>query len=163
MPKKRKVTPRPPDAEILQRVNDVYKLLVRGASRSEIVQYSSKEWGITDRQADTYMKRARAYFNQRIQVERDQELGQALERYEMLFQRAFKVQDYKTCIQAQARIDKIMGLEQNNITVKTWQDEALDSIKRGELDYDTFMEHFNDANLAHQLFAQAGIAIEVNE
>jgi len=96
---------------MLERINDVYTFLLKGASRQEILEYSGQTWGIQRSQTDTYIARAYKYFNERTQIKRDTELGQALERYEMLFQKAFKVQDYKTCIQAQTRIDKIMGLE----------------------------------------------------
>jgi len=151
-------------SEILQRVNTIYKLLLRGASRQEILQYCTNEteWGVKDRTIDIYIARAREYFNERTQIARDTELGNAIQRYELLFQRALKVQDYKTCIQAQARIDKITGLEQNNtnLRITTWQDEAIESIKRGEISYNDFMFAFDDENLAQQLFRQAGVPIE---
>jgi hypothetical protein len=107
MAKKKKST----NAEILQRVNDVYIFMLKGASRQEIIQYSSDEWDVTERTADEYIRKARKHFDTRLQMQRDTELGQAVTRYDMIFQKALKGQDYKTAIQAQARIDKIRGLE----------------------------------------------------
>jgi len=99
------------DTIVLQRTNDVYTFLLKGASRQDILQHGREEWDIGESMMDKYIAKARKYFNRRLEMDRDSELGQATERYEMLFQKALKVQDYKTAIQAQARIDKIHGLE----------------------------------------------------
>ena len=45
--------------ETEHRVNTVYKLLSEGQSRSQIIQFCSEKWGVTDRTADQYMARAR--------------------------------------------------------------------------------------------------------
>ena len=46
-------------SEVDMRVNRVARMLSNGAVRSEIVQYCSKEWGISDRQGDKYIQKAR--------------------------------------------------------------------------------------------------------
>lgn len=48
----------------------------------------------------------------------------------------------------------------NTTRISTWQDEAIESIKRGEISYNDFMFAFDDENLAQQLFRQAGVPIE---
>ena len=158
------------DAIINQRVNDVYVFLLKGSSRQEIIQHSAEEWDIGERQADKYIEKARKYFNERLRIERDTELGQSVTRYEMLFQKALKVQDYKTAIQAQSRIDKVMGLEQTTVTIKTWQDDAIKAIQEGEItpnDYDillaTVKSMGESESLAVQLFKQAGVELSLNE
>ena len=45
--------------EVLTRVHEVYSLLIRGASRYRVVQHAAKTWGVSDRQADTYIAEAR--------------------------------------------------------------------------------------------------------
>ena len=42
------------------RVNKVAKLLSVGTTRSEIIQFVSDEYGVTERTADNYMQDARA-------------------------------------------------------------------------------------------------------
>ena len=121
MAKKKKST----NAEILQRVNNVYIFMIKGASRQDIIQYSSDEWDVTERTADEYIRKARKYFDDRLKMQRDTELGQAVTRYDMLFQKALKVQDYKTAIQAQARIDKIRGLEINKTEITGKDGDAI--------------------------------------
>jgi hypothetical protein len=46
-------------AEVDMRVNRVARMLSNGAVRSEIVQYCSKEWGVSERQGDKYIQKAR--------------------------------------------------------------------------------------------------------
>jgi hypothetical protein len=157
-------TPRATDAEILKRVNDVYKLLLRGASRSEVLEFVTTNHGVSEGMADIYIKRASAYFNQRVQLERDTELGQALERYEMLFQRALQDEDYKTCIQAQSRIDKIMGLEQHTVRVDDWHSDAIEAIKSGQINYEDMLGAVRSLgepeSLADELFRLANVPID---
>ena len=43
--------------------------------------------------------------------------------------------------------------------VKTWRDDAIEAIKNGDVDYEGFMKMFDDADLAKQLFLQAGVPI----
>ena len=46
-------------AEVDYRVNRVARLLSNGAVRSEVAQYAAAEWGVSLRQADEYIARAR--------------------------------------------------------------------------------------------------------
>lgn len=46
-------------AEVDYRVNRIARLLSNGAVRSEIVQYGATEWGVSARQCDEYIARAR--------------------------------------------------------------------------------------------------------
>jgi len=45
-------------AEMEYRVNRVARLLSNGAVRSEIIEYSRKEWGVSRGSADNYIARA---------------------------------------------------------------------------------------------------------
>ena len=47
------------NAEISLRVNEVYGLLTRGYSRSQILQHSSEVWGVSGRMGDNYIAKAR--------------------------------------------------------------------------------------------------------
>ena len=46
-------------AEKEYRVNRVARLLSNGAVRSEVLEYSSREWGVSRATADNYMRAAR--------------------------------------------------------------------------------------------------------
>ena len=53
--------------EIDERINTVYKLLLEGNSRTQILQYGADTWDLKDRQVEEYIKRARDY--QRLDAE----------------------------------------------------------------------------------------------
>ena len=57
-------------AEIDIRVNRVARMLSNGAVRSEILQYSSKEWGVSIRCADEYIKKARNLLSEDWEIDR---------------------------------------------------------------------------------------------
>lgn len=47
----------------------------------------------------------------------------------------------------------------NTTQLKTWEDEAIEAIRNGEVDYNEFVETFGDESLAQQLFKRAGVPI----
>lgn len=58
------------NAEVQLRVNRVARLLANGAVRSEVIQYCSKEWGVGDRQADNYVRKARKILAEDFEIDR---------------------------------------------------------------------------------------------
>lgn len=64
--------------EKLERIHEVYRLLVKGASRFRVVQYASKKWGVSDRTADSYLAEARKLLDRDLEVARPEWLAQAL-------------------------------------------------------------------------------------
>ena len=65
-------------AETEFRTNTVYGLLVDGRSRSDIIQFVAENWQLTERQADNYIKKARAKIEQDCELTRPQFLAEAL-------------------------------------------------------------------------------------
>ena len=57
-------------AEKAFRVNRVARMLSNGAVRSEICQYASDQWGVSDRQADTYVREAREILREDWEIDR---------------------------------------------------------------------------------------------
>lgn len=97
------------NAESEQRVNEVYLLLLSGASRYEIVQYAAK-WDIGWRQADNYIAKANARFEESAATVRDRELGKSIQRLNKLYQSLLKIQDYKGALQTQKELNTLLGL-----------------------------------------------------
>ena len=65
-------------SEMDKRVNAVYELLLSGHSRTQIVQYVAENWQISERQAETYIKRARDLQRLDAELERPQWMHEAL-------------------------------------------------------------------------------------
>lgn len=64
--------------ERIRRIHEVYRLLVKGASRFRILQHASKQWGVSDRTADTYMAEARKLLEKELAIARPDWLSQSL-------------------------------------------------------------------------------------
>ena len=62
-------------AEINRRVHTVVKLLSSAKTNSYIRHFCSEEWGVTNRQAQTYLQRAREIIKADYSVERSDFLG----------------------------------------------------------------------------------------
>jgi hypothetical protein len=93
--------------ETEHRVNAVYKLLSEGQSRSQVIQFVSEKWGVTDRTADQYMQRAREKLLEDCEMERPAWIAEALQRLRTYEQAAYKQKQNQTAInsiQAQARL-----------------------------------------------------------
>lgn len=64
--------------EKLLRIHDVYKLLIKGASRYRVVQYATKKWQVCDKTADTYLAEARKLLARDLEIARPKWLEQSL-------------------------------------------------------------------------------------
>jgi hypothetical protein len=65
-------------AEVELRVDRLARLLISGARTSECVRYSSETWGVTRRQSETYIARARKLIREDMSMERQDFLAQKL-------------------------------------------------------------------------------------
>lgn len=101
---------RPTDEEIVQRVSDVYVLLLNGTPRRSILQHAARTWGVKTRQADEYIARASAEFDARSAVIYEREHGKALARLDDLYYRAITKGDLKLALDTQRERNKVLGL-----------------------------------------------------
>ena len=66
----------------------VYGLLCDGRSRGDIVQFAAEKWKVSDRQADTYIKRAREALEKDAELTRPAFLAEVLGRLRNIEQQA---------------------------------------------------------------------------
>ena len=97
--------------ETEHRINAVYKLLSEGNSRGQVVQFCSEKWGVTDRQADTYMARAREKLLQDCEMERPAWIAEALQRLRTYEQAAYKEKQNQTAINSVQAQAKLIGIQ----------------------------------------------------
>ena len=62
--------------EKITRVHEVYRLLIKGATRYRILRFASEKWGVSSRTAETYLAEARELLEKDLEVERPQWLTQ---------------------------------------------------------------------------------------
>lgn len=100
------------NAEIQLRVNRVARLLANGAVRSEVIQYCSKEWGVGDRQADNYVKKARKILAEDFEIDRRTFTAELLSQLASLQKEARKTGQGHIalgCINAAARLAQLIS------------------------------------------------------
>ena len=76
------------NVEIDARVNEVYDLLLKAYSRTQIVRQCSETWNVSERQVENYMARARQLMQLDAELERPQWLAAAIARLQEYERRA---------------------------------------------------------------------------
>lgn len=99
-------------AEVTKRVTQVYNWLLQGLSRADILELVAKkgEWKVSDGMIDEYMSRATAEIKEKASIQRDEELGKAIERMRFLFRQNVLIQDYKAALAVQKELNELLGL-----------------------------------------------------
>jgi len=109
----RKGSQKPTAAELEMRVNEVFSMLVIGATKAHIFRYASETWGVTRRTTDSYVTRATDRLKELAKVDREAEVSKAMKRYEMIFQKALKAGQYYAAINAQKELCKLLALNKS--------------------------------------------------
>ena len=93
------------------RVDAVYKLLSEACSRQQIIQFAAAEWGVTERQTDNYIARARELLLADAELQRPAWLAEALQRLRNYEQQANKRGQLQTAVNSVAMQAKLIGFE----------------------------------------------------
>lgn len=97
-------------AEVEARVQEVYKQLVEGWSRAEILQNASQNWGVSDRQAATYHARAMRRLQSQLQGQRDQLLAVAIAQRNDLYRKCYEDKRWWHCLEIAKDRDQLLAL-----------------------------------------------------
>ena len=93
------------------RVNTVYKLLIDGKSRSEILQFAADEWDISTRQGDQYIADAREKLEQDCTISRQEFLAEAIVGLRSIRQQAEKRGQYQVAVNTVRLMTELVGLD----------------------------------------------------
>lgn len=86
------------DIEIRKRISIVAEMIIKGYSREKIIRYASENWKISERQTDTYIKRAHETFIHEAQSKNvEQHLNASITRLQDLYNKCYLIQDYAEC------------------------------------------------------------------
>lgn len=97
-------------AEHNKRVKAVSNLLLRGASRADIVHYSAENWGIKERQAHQYIIDANKGFAETAAFSVDDQVGIAIDRLSRLYLYHLDAKDFRDALSVQKELNKLLGL-----------------------------------------------------
>lgn len=98
------------DAVVEKRIGEVYLLLLRGASRADILRHLAENDGAAERTAEWYIGKATARFKAASKVNAEKERGRQLARLEDLYNRLFRIQDYRTALAVLKERNELAGI-----------------------------------------------------
>jgi len=127
------------DAVVEKRILDVFKLLLRGASRDEILQHLAAQEDVDAvRTVNWYIGKATQRFKALAKVDAEKERGRQLSRLEDLYSRLFRIQDYRTALAVLKERNELAGLYPEKVQKHehTGRDGAPMSLLVGRLEPD---------------------------
>ena len=98
-------------AEIDRRVHTVVKLLPSAKMNSYILHFCLEEWGVTNRQAQTYLQRAREIIKADYSVERSDFLGTRLALLDEIIESSIRCKQHSNAVGAlklQAQLTRLL-------------------------------------------------------
>ncbi|MDD3538489.1 MAG: hypothetical protein PHH65_09645 [Eubacteriales bacterium] len=113
MTTKKKKAPKSNSVEMRARVATVYRLLLSGLRRREVIQYAREktEWNVSDRTIDNYIRKASAEIKEVTDEELEAARGMAHKRLDTLYYKSLLINDYKTALAVQKEINELFGLK----------------------------------------------------
>lgn len=98
--------------EAEQRVEKIIELITSGVSETKIVEYCIKKlnWGINGAMIRRYKARATEYFKEYSKINRDEQIGLAIRRYEEAIKLGIANKSSKSIVIAQKAICDLLGL-----------------------------------------------------
>lgn len=97
------------DAEVMQRIFVIYGLILRGADHNKVLRYASEKWGVTERQAQTYLSRATENLENALEKDREKILRRHVAmRYDLLY-KAGASDEMSLCLEVLKDLGKMQG------------------------------------------------------
>lgn len=103
-------------AQKKERIHEIYRLLLTGASRRTIIRYAKlKEWNVGERTVDGYIKEAMAELTSTLSIDREKKAALAQNRLDDLYNRSYSINDFKTCLAVLKESNELNGLKKDNV------------------------------------------------
>lgn len=113
MTRKQKYTPKCTSAEKAVRIATIYRLLLSGMRRREVLQYVTEktDWGIETSAIDKYIAEATKEIKEVTAEEIETARGMAYKRLDTLYYKSLLINDYKTALAVQKEMNELFGLK----------------------------------------------------
>lgn len=108
-------------AEVELRVQTVYEMILKGATRPFIIRYAAEKWDLSERTVDEYMCRARDIIRETFE-DRDRErlIIDTIAKLSDLYVKNYTIEDFRECRNILESRSKLLGLnEADKIDVVT--------------------------------------------
>jgi hypothetical protein len=95
-----------------QRREVIFEMMLKGYRKSQIVRFCSENYKIGERQVEKYITQVNDDFAERSEKRKEVLIGQAIARYNDLYQKSYQIQDYRECRAVQESINKMFGINE---------------------------------------------------
>lgn len=127
--------------ELDKRILTISKLLLKGNSTGEILHFTARIWGISDRQTKEYIKRCYTLWYKDFEKRFKAGLSYHLQKRRDLYKKAYIAKDWQTCLSIakdEAKIMDVYPSERHELIVEKKPDynkldEALNKLTVKEL------------------------------
>jgi transposase len=97
---------------VAERVNMVYALQLMGKRNKEIVSYIAKKYDIGERTVYNYIRKAKEQKDEDAKEYRDAALSEQVSQLRNLYEKNYKIQDFKECRGVLGQMSLLLGLNQ---------------------------------------------------
>jgi len=97
---------------VAERVNMVYTLQLMGKRNKEIVSYIAKKYDIGERTVYNYIRKAKEQKDEDAKEYRDVALSEQVSQLRNLYEKNYKIQDFKECRGVLGQMSLLLGLNQ---------------------------------------------------
>jgi hypothetical protein len=97
---------------VAERVNMVYALQLMGKRNKEIVSYIAKKYDIGERTVYNYIRKAKEQKDEDAKEYRDVALSEQVSQLRNLYEKNYKIQDFKECRGVLGQMSLLLGLNQ---------------------------------------------------
>ena len=97
-------------ATVIKRISETASLLINGYNREDIVQHSSKNWRIGERQTDKYIQEAKVIIANSVNKNVAYDFGKSVRRFEELYKKAMENKDIRTALTVNKELATLQGL-----------------------------------------------------
>ena len=112
-------------SEIEKRVNTIYLMILQGFQRKQVIQYVAEKYKVGERQADAYLEKAREIIKSNIDTDSSNKKNEILNQYYDLYQKNYKIEDYRECRNILINISSVLGVEAPKKTDITSRGEKI--------------------------------------
>lgn len=99
------------NAEVIQRVTELYAMLVRGKSTREVKAYAASTWSLSSSTVKEYIRRVNDRLQEDSKVVRTQELGKSIARKQLIISMAFESGDLHLAAKVDKSLDEFLSLQ----------------------------------------------------
>lgn len=129
------------NAEIELRIQTVYEMIIKGATRPFILRYAANNWDLKERQTDTYIgianERIQKVFNER---NKQKLINKHLAKISDLYVKNYTIEDFRECRNLLESERKLLGLDEpvkneninKNYDMIMTPEEFIENVKKVE-------------------------------